>query len=559
MEINMWHMPLLVSAIINYIVAVWILKKNPQNKFHRLSSLMMMLLAIWITGVFTVSSSGGNENIGKIGAHILWAGACFIPSISLQFVLTFTRTVDSEKAKYLWLLHLIGIAMYPFMWEGIEPVPNFDNMYDVEKNGFMFAFYGVILIIGVFIALSVLIVTYYKTKNQVERNQFKWMTLGMWLAGVWGTIQEVILPAYVGYHPPPLGGSIASIMGLSIAYSIAKYKLFDIEAVVEEVKPAVEVKQRLESGFNYLIIERGSDHTYEIFRGMVTTTPGLCFTTFFPKKIREEFKMEKTPIIWLTETETEEKTLNPSRLDFEVLYTIESFIKENDKTVVMVDDFHYLSLINGFDKAFAFLKSINDIASINNGTIVVPLNPDLFPEKDRLQIESIFDEKIDIPKKEHEEPVKKPTIKPSYAYLFESAEPDSMYDVMKESEHQTLVITKTYPDKLMKKYQVESSNPVVYWLTTSEDSEGKCLNPARLDFEIMQTIAEFLRKKKGVLVLDCIDMMIMHNDIAKVSEFLKSIIDIASVSQGMIMATMDPNLYKPNEVALLEKRADMVI
>ena len=108
------------------------------------------------------------------------------------------------------------------------------------------------------------------------------------------------------------------------------------------------------------------------------------------------YSMEKTPIIWLTETTTQERALSPFRLDFELMYTIESFINENKETVVLLDDLNYLSICNGEDKALDFLKTINDIGSLHGGTILAPVDPDLFEDEGLARLEMLFDKVVDI-------------------------------------------------------------------------------------------------------------------------------------------------------------------
>ena len=72
-----------------------------------------------------------------------------------------------------------------------------------------------------------------------------------------------------------------------------------------------------------------------------------------------------------------------------------------------------------------------------------------------------------------------------------------------------------------------SGTPVVgVLLPTTGDAQT--LNPKRLDFEPTMVIGEFLRNKSGVVAIDGLDTMIYQNGLQKVTEFLKTVIDIAS-------------------------------
>ena len=122
-----------------------------------------------------------------------------------------------------------------------------------------------------------------------------------------------------------------------MAYAIAKYNLFDIEAVTEGGLETDLKLMKLEEGASYLFLGPEKETPFSAFRGRVIDTPGLVITTEHPRKIREKFYLAKTPILWLTNVSTDEKVLDPSRLDFEVIYTISSFMHENESTVVLLD------------------------------------------------------------------------------------------------------------------------------------------------------------------------------------------------------------------------------
>ena len=98
----------------------------------------------------------------------------------------------------------------------------------------------------------------------------------------------------------------------------------------------------------------------------------------------------------------------------------------------------------------------------------------------------------------------------------------------------------------------------MHWLTSTRKSEEKALHPNRLDFEITQIIAEFLRKDKGLVFIYGMDKLIRENGLAQVNDFLKTIIDIASVSEGTLLVSINPGSLEKQEMAVLESRIDVV-
>ena len=57
----------------------------------------------------------------------------------------------------------------------------------------------------------------------------------------------------------------------------------------------------------------------------------------------------------------------------------------------MLDGFEYLVLVNGFESVMNFIKSINDLASMEGGTVLIPLNPEAFDDKQMSIIKREFD------------------------------------------------------------------------------------------------------------------------------------------------------------------------
>jgi archaellum biogenesis ATPase FlaH len=546
--------PHIVALLVNIYLIFLVLSRNPRARVNQYCAMLIFVISEWVFGVIFMASATSPE-VAEKWVKILYVGACLIPSFAIIFVLELTRTFSPKVRTMLNSFHIIGLLLYPGLTTtGIREISSI-GVYDSIKDSTVFNLYGLWLLGAIIISIFIMGRKFATTKNMVERNQLKYMFVGMVFSGIFGPMFDVVFPM-MGLEGGPLGGAATTGMALGFAYAILKYDLFSIEAAVEAEQPKVEQKKRLESGFNYLIKEKGSHTSYEIFRGMVSSVPGLCFTTFHPKKLRAEYVLEKTPIIWLTDTSTQEKNVKPDRLEFEILYNIESFIKDNEKTVVLIDDLKYLTVVNGFDQTMDFIKAVNDISSMHNGTVVIPVNPMLFEEKEMLSMETIFDEMMDAysPGEEGISDFTKP--KNAYSYLIESENLDNLYNIVKSWGMNTMVLTKTYPDKVSKKYEMTNEN--MYWLTDTQAESSNTLNPHRLEFEITMKIGEFLRKEKGVVAIDCMDLMIMNNDINQVNEFMKSIVDIASVEDCIIIATLNPKLYKETEVGLFRKRFDII-
>ncbi len=147
-------------------------------------------------------------------------------------------------------------------------------------------------------------------------------------------------------------------------------------------------------GFNYLIVDEDPGVAYEGFRSILKKqVPGLCISTTFPEKLGKRFDVEGADLYWLTDTtaETKVKTLDPKRLDFEMMRAISSFLKDHPEGAVMIDGIENLIVENGFDSVFRFIKKINDLASVGGATVFVPLAPSSLGKDELATFQKEFD------------------------------------------------------------------------------------------------------------------------------------------------------------------------
>jgi hypothetical protein len=162
-------------------------------------------------------------------------------------------------------------------------------------------------------------------------------------------------------------------------------------------------------GYNYLFEELRPLNAYMcFFKMMEKGMQGFCISSTYPRKIRDHHKkdfadLETLPIYWLSDwygasqeflnIGQEERTLRPTRLDFEIMKEISNFIKKNrGKGVLLLDGIETLVMANSFEKVISFLTNINNMASANQCSVLAPINPGVFKRRDRFILQKIFDE-----------------------------------------------------------------------------------------------------------------------------------------------------------------------
>lgn len=312
-------------------------------------------------------------------------------------------------------------------------------------------------------------------------------------------------------------------------------------------------------GVSFLFEEQTGHESYEFFKGLVAYIPGLCITTTFPSKRRNLHQLAKTPMVWLSDTTYEEENvLKPSRLDFEVSNVLFSFMRERNRSVVIIDDIKYLTIINGFEKTVGFLKSVIDIAAASNCIIVASINPQLFTDSEIAILENMFDE-IRESRARFEV---SPTCEPEWgcSFMIQENKPRRTYVTfnMSTESGRGLCISAHYPPKLRKLYKLKEEIPI-YWLTDVTTDE-KSLDPRRLEFEVAETIADFAGKyENSVITIDGLVEFTKYYSFNKVTEFIKNVVDLLAIRNSMFLVPVHPGMFTPEELGVLVSRFDRVI
>ena len=137
--------------------------------------------------------------------------------------------------------------------------------------------------------------------------------------------------------------------------------------VLEEIPPR----------YNYLVITEEPVLAYDWFKAVVKAgTPGLVMSTTFPEKLKREYDLpEGVELYWLSDTSPGPRTLDPRRLDFEIMRALSNFVKNNKGGALVLDGLEYLVVENSFDRVLKFIKKVNDLASVHDATMFVPITP----------------------------------------------------------------------------------------------------------------------------------------------------------------------------------------
>jgi len=129
----------------------------------------------------------------------------------------------------------------------------------------------------------------------------------------------------------------------------------------------------LKDSSSYLVREATPEEAYRLFLiAQKAGKKGMVITRLFPQKVRERFGLSDLPILWLSNVGKED-TIRPKDLE-KLSLAAEQFLSR-EKGVVLLDAIEYLVTNNNFLTVLRLVQSIRDQVAVNNGVLLLSVNP----------------------------------------------------------------------------------------------------------------------------------------------------------------------------------------
>ncbi|HRU11524.1 MAG TPA: DUF835 domain-containing protein [Methanomassiliicoccales archaeon] len=147
----------------------------------------------------------------------------------------------------------------------------------------------------------------------------------------------------------------------------------DEKGGVEEARTSAKMFE-LHRGFSYLVKETKPHRSFEIFVDQVThNIPGLCVTRQHPTIIRNQWGLEKTPIIWLS-NQLGKVYVNPTNIGI-LSDTIIRFVEKSGDSIVLIDGVEFLIVNNDFDKVLRMVHHVTEAVMENRSRLIISVDP----------------------------------------------------------------------------------------------------------------------------------------------------------------------------------------
>jgi Trk K+ transport system NAD-binding subunit len=392
----------LVAFVVKFGLALWIYLRNPYARVNRTFAVVFFGQAVWDLGKFAMWMTH-DASLAFIFARVSYSGYIISVFFMLDFVWAYLKrknfftSAQGRVVLYTPMLFMLAALWFtPTVISGMVspdalPYGFGIELWDYEYGPVYNYFFLWFQIIPFIYAFVLFVVKYFTTHHEDKKKQIFYLVVGSAFPIMIGIPTGVILPA-MGLSLPPHNNLLSLIMSVFIAVGIIKYKFLSVQPVSEPIVPGRRFEKSisrdylLKQGHSHLIKQENADDvTYDLLLSQLYQRRyGLIITPHNPSKIRHEYDIQTTPIVWLTDTETEHLAIDP--IDIAQLYeTIRKFIKRVPNSVILIDGIDYLVAHNNFAKVLHFIRQVKQsIARSDDCLIVTKGELALDPKHERL-------------------------------------------------------------------------------------------------------------------------------------------------------------------------------
>jgi hypothetical protein len=134
------------------------------------------------------------------------------------------------------------------------------------------------------------------------------------------------------------------------------------------------MKHILKPGKTYLFMENRPQKSIQIFVELVRHgMAGLMITREDPQELKSSWKLEKTPVLWLTNTAPEGDYIGSHDVQG-ISILVGNFIAKAPNSVILLDGVSYLVTQNKFDTILNLLQNLHDKALSLGAILIFSIN-----------------------------------------------------------------------------------------------------------------------------------------------------------------------------------------
>ncbi len=221
----------LVNGISCLALGIFVLLNNRKRILNQIYFLYALFIAAWSSGYYFWPNAE-NRAMALVAFRVLHIGAVFIPVCWYQFVSALTNKLNENK-----LPISIGYGLSSFF---LISIPTKYFIKDVGPSfcfrfwgipGILYIFYLIYFFLYVYLAILILIKAYQRPDGQHRKQQYMYVLIATIIGYLGGATN---FPLYYGIPIYPIGNSLISLYVATIAYTIIRHQLMDIEIIIKK-------------------------------------------------------------------------------------------------------------------------------------------------------------------------------------------------------------------------------------------------------------------------------------------------------------------------------------
>ncbi len=229
---NWYSYPVLIVSTVIFCIGLFVLLQNPKSIVNSCFFLICLCVNFWLYGISFVYGANGPELALNIYKHITFLGVSFVATGVYCFSVAWLKLY--ERQKYLvWSALLSSLTFYLtglflpqsfpratlYFW-GYYPV------YGSTTQAFLLIFFGLF-----FAAFANFVRAYRSEPQPVRKTQIRLIAVAFLISFI-GSID--FIPKLTYFPVYPVGFTFVFCWIMTVAYSIVRYKVMDIETVIHK-------------------------------------------------------------------------------------------------------------------------------------------------------------------------------------------------------------------------------------------------------------------------------------------------------------------------------------
>ena len=218
---------IIITSLLNATLGFVVFMRNPKSDLNKAFLGLALGTTFW-TATSIISDSTSDYELSKVMSSLAFS----FGFLGFFFVWVFTTILKYKKTKFSFWLYFIPATVVSVLFA--TPLVYELTTIDEFETGILYIPY-IISLITLLIASSANIIAVFRRGNNAEKNQSRYMLIGVVIMTVGGVLFNAILPVN---FPEKAGvltqiGPLFSVFFIGLtAYAIARHKLFDFRAVL---------------------------------------------------------------------------------------------------------------------------------------------------------------------------------------------------------------------------------------------------------------------------------------------------------------------------------------